>query len=194
MDAGEVPEASPEAEQSGGGSADELIELVYDDLLRMARARMGREASGSTLQPTALVHEVYLRMADQREQTWVDRTHFVALAATAMRRVLANAARDRGAQKRGGAWGRVTFDSAMLASGGEALDVLDFEAALERLGRIKERYARIVELRCFAGLGVEETAEVLGVSRTIVVREWAIAKGWLSSFLEEGEQNGERET
>ncbi|MEO0650081.1 MAG: ECF-type sigma factor [Planctomycetota bacterium] len=168
-------------------AGDELIELVYEDLQRMARARLERQAPGMTLQPTALVHEVYLKLADQREREWQNRAHFLAIAATAMRRVLLNSARDRARQKRGGAWERVTLSSGVMASDVDAVDALDFEAALAQLENVKERYARIVELRCFAGLGLEEIADTLGVGRTAVVRDWAKAKAWLRQLLEEGE-------
>lgn len=162
---------------------DELVALVYDDLRRQADAYFRREAPGATLQPTALVHEACAQLLGQRNQDWRDRGHFLAVAATCMRRILMNAARDRGRLKRGGGWERVTLSD---TPGDEqnSLALLDLDAALQRLEGVKERYARIVELRYFAGLSLAETADVLGVSTTIVGREWARARAWLEHALE----------
>lgn len=164
-------------------STEELAPLVYDDLRRLAAAYFQREAPGVTLQPTALVNEACLQLLGQRQQDWASKGHFLAVAATAMRRILMNAARDRGRQKRGGAWDRVTLADAG-GDAGQTLGVLDLDAALERLGARNERYLRIVELRYFAGLSLEETAEVLGTSRATLVREWARARAWLEDALE----------
>ena len=164
-------------------STEELTPIVYDDLRRLADAYFQREAPGPTLQPTALVNEACVQLLGQRNQDWENRGHFLAVAATCMRRILMNAARDRGRQKRGGEWDRVT----LAAAGNDVhgtVSVLDLDAALERLGERNERYVRIVELRYFAGLGLDETAQVLGVGRTTIVREWAKARAWLEDALE----------
>lgn len=162
----------------------ELASLVYDDLRAMAGGFFRREAPGATLQPTALVHEAYLRLVGQMEGGWQNRAQFLAVAATAMRRVLANAARDRSRQKRGGDVDRVTLTGNEPSGPGLELDLLDLDDALEALARVKERYARIVELRYFAGLSIGEVADVLGVSRTIVDREWARARAYLAEHLD----------
>ena len=163
-------------------SAEELAPLVYDDLRRVAARYFQREAPGATLQPTALVNEACIQLLGQRNQDWESRGHFLAIAATSMRRILLNAARDRGRQKRGGDWERVT-----LGDGGEAqprsVALIDLDAALEKLASVSERYVQIIELRYFAGLTLDETAQVLGVSRTIIVREWAKARAWLETTL-----------
>lgn len=163
-------------------STDELTPLVYDDLRRLASSYFRREPAGITLQPTALVHEACLQLLGQRNQSWENRAHFMALAATAMRRVLVDAARDRGRLKRGGGRARVTLSEA----GGEGpvtVSLIDLDGALERLAGVSERYVRIIELRYFAGLGLEETAQVLGVGRSTIVREWAQARAWLEEAL-----------
>jgi RNA polymerase sigma-70 factor (ECF subfamily) len=164
-------------------STAELSSLVYDDLRRLADAYFQRETPGLTLQPTALVHEACAQLLGQRNQDWDNRGHFLAVAATCMRRILMNAARDRGRQKRGGDWELVTLQDGP-GQAEHSLGLLDLEAALQRLEGIKERYARIVELRYFAGLSLAETADVLGVSTTVVSRQWAKARAWLEHALE----------
>lgn len=163
-------------------STEELAPVVYDDLRRLALAYFRKEAPGVTLQPTALVHEACLQLLGQRNQSWESRAHFMSLAATAMRRILIDAARTRARQKRGGGRERVTLGE---AGSSQALDVsvLDLDAALERLAGVSERYVRIVELRYFAGLDLDETADVLGVGRSTIVREWAKARAWLQDAL-----------
>lgn len=168
-------------------SGEELAPVVYEDLRRLAHSLFRREKPGITIQPTALVHEGYLRLADQRNSEWESRAHFLSVAATAMRRILANAARDRQAVKRGGAAVRVTLTGREPEHDSEDLFLLDLEQALEALARIKERYARIAELRYFAGLSVDETARVLGVSPTVIDRDWSKAKAHLALFFEEGQ-------
>lgn len=164
-------------------SAEELAPLVYDDLRRLAANYFRREAPGATLQPTALVNEACIQLLGQRNQGWESRGHFLAVAATAMRRILLNAARDRGRRKRGGDWERVTLGEAGAADA-RTLSLIDLDAALERLAQVSEQYVRIIELRWFAGLTLDETAEVLEVSRKTVVREWAKARAWLEAALE----------
>ncbi len=166
-------------------SSRELAALVYDDLRSMARRLFARESPALTLQPTALVHEVFLRLVDQNvEEGWRNRAQFLAIASRCMRRLLANAARDRGREKRGGALERVTLTGHEPEAPEQEIDALDLEAALDELAKVKERYARIVEMRYFAGLTVPEVAAVLGVSTTIVDREWSKARAWLALKLE----------
>ena len=167
-------------------TTEELAPLVYEDLRRLADGFLRRERRGMTLQPTALVNEAYMRLAGQ--QSWENRGHFLALAATAMRRVLLNAARDRKREKRGGDRDRVTL-SALDPQGPDntrAVDLIDLDAALQKLNRTNPRYVRVIELRYFAGLTLEETAESLGVTRTVIVREWARARAWLEEHLGDG--------
>ncbi len=163
---------------------DDLVPLVYEDLRRLAAGYMQREPAGHSLQPTALVHEAYLRLIDQRQVQWRNRAHFFGVAAGMMRRILVDHARRRLADKRGGAWERVTLvgdEVATADSGG--VDVLALHEALEHLAIFDPRQARIVELRYFGGLTIEEAAEVVGISEATVVREWTIAKAWLRADL-----------
>jgi RNA polymerase sigma factor (TIGR02999 family) len=159
-------------------SADDLAARVYNELLRLAAAHMRREAPGQTLQATALVHEVYLRLADAGTP-WHDERHFVGIAARSMRQILVDRARARGAQKRWAGLNRVSLsDSLAVAADPEAmLPALD--QALERLEQIDAEQARIVELRFFAGLTVEEAADALGISPATLKRRWSLARAWL---------------
>jgi RNA polymerase sigma factor (TIGR02999 family) len=161
-----------------------LLPLVYEDLRRMAARYMHREPAGHPLQATALVHEAYVRLIDQRRVKWRNRAHFFGVAAGMMRRILVDQARLRRAEKRGGGWERVTLagDEA-AAAGPDPIDVLSLHESLERLAAFDPQQERIVELRYFGGLTIEETAEVLGVSDATVVREWTIAKAWLQADL-----------
>ena len=164
-------------------SLDELVPLLYDDLRRLAAAHMRREPAGHSLQPTALVHETYVRLVDQRQARWVSRAHFFGAAAGVMRRILVDLARTRRADKRGGQLTRVTLVEDVAADGPTEIDVLALHQALERMAAFSPRQERIVELRYFGGLTIEETAEVLGISDATVVREWTVAKAWLRSAL-----------
>lgn len=169
------------------GSAEaleDLVPLVYDDLRRMAAGYMQRERAGHALQPTALVHEAYVRLIDQRQVKWRNRAHFFGVAAWMMRRILVDQARVRRAEKRGGGWERVTLAADELSlDGPDQVDVLALHEALERLATFDPRQERIVELRYFGGLTIEETAEVMALSAATVVREWTIAKAWLRADL-----------
>ncbi|MEO8563573.1 MAG: sigma-70 family RNA polymerase sigma factor [bacterium] len=166
-------------------AGERLLPLVYDELHRQAARAMRREDEAHTLQATALVHEAYLRLVDQRRVEWKSRAHFFGVAAQAMRRVLVDHARGRLAEKRGGAMQRVTLgDAGAHASADPELDVLALHEALERLAALDPEQARLVELRYFGGLGIEETAEALGVSGATVKREWAVARAWLRRELE----------
>ena len=166
---------------------DHLMPVVVDDLRRVARAYLRHQSPGLTLQPTALVNEAYLRLAGSRAQTWEGRVQFFAYAATAMRRILVNHLRDKRAAKRGGLEVQVSIEDVfeLPASGGSSreADLLDLDAALSELARLDERQARIVELRYFGGLSVEETAETLSISTRTVKREWHTARLWLLRAL-----------
>ena len=157
---------------------DELAQLVYDELRRLAGGYMRRERPGQTLQATALVHEAYMRLAQSR-QVWTDKNHFVAIAARSMRQILVERARARGAQKRWAGMNRVTLSETLIGAAHEDAMLPALDEALERLEEIDEEQARIVELRYFVGLSNEETAETLGLSAATVKRRWALARAWL---------------
>ena len=151
---------------------------MYDELKQMARRHVARER-GQTLQATALVHEAYMRLVDQRSVSWQNRAHFFAIAARLMRRILMNRARRRHAAKRGGAAADLSVDDVEIESGEAAFDLVPLDAALTRLETVDPRQGRIVELRFFGGLSIEETAEALEISPATVKREWRTAKAWL---------------
>jgi RNA polymerase sigma-70 factor, ECF subfamily len=161
-----------------------LVPLVYEDLRRIAGGYMGREPAGHALQPTALVHEAYVRLIDQRRVKWRNRAHFFGVAAGMMRRILVDHARLRRAEKRGGGWERITLaDQPADGTTPDVVDLLTLNESLERLAAFDPQQERIVELRYFGGLTIDETAEVLGISAATVVREWTIAKAWLRADL-----------
>jgi RNA polymerase sigma factor (TIGR02999 family) len=164
---------------------DDLMPLVYADLHRVAAGYMRRENEGHALQPTALVHEAYVRLVDQHQVKCRNRAHFFGVAAGMMRRILVDHARRRLAEKRGGGLEQVTFveDEEVAADTPKAIDVLALHDSLERLAAFDPQQERIVELRYFGGLTIEEAAEVIGISRATVVREWTIAKAWLRADL-----------
>ena len=157
----------------------ELLPLVYGELRRVAGAYMRRERSGQTLQPTALVHEAYLRLVDTRRVRWESRAHFLSVAAQAMRRILVDAARARGARKRGRNPAVVPLDEAALVAPQRDASLVALDDALNALAEMDPRKGRVVELRYFGGLSVEETAAVLHVSPETVHRDWRVAKSWL---------------
>lgn len=157
---------------------DELAPLVYEELRRLARRQMAGERQGHLLQPTALVNEAFLRLVDIHQVQWRSRAHFFAIASRLMRRILVEHARGRRFQKRGGGAPHVTFDEATAAPG-TTCRIVELDDALNALATEDERKARVVELRYFGGLSVEETAEVLGVSPETVMRDWKYAKHWL---------------
>ena len=158
---------------------DTLVPLVYDELRRQASRYLRRERVGHTLQTTALIHEAYLRLIDQKNVHWQNRAHFFGIAAQLMRRILVDHARTKKRAKRGGSIIRVSFDVANAMAQGQDLDIVALDEALERFAEIDEQQARIVELRFFSGLSVNETAEVLGISPATVKRDWSMAKAWL---------------
>ena len=162
----------------------ELLPLVDAELRRLAKAYMARERQGHTLQATALVNEAFIRLIDTGNVAWNDRAHFLGIAARLMRRVLIDHARARGMKKRGAAAYLVPLDDDMAISPAPNIDVLALDAALEALSRIDERKARVIEMRFFGGMTVEETAEVLKVSTDTVKRDWKMAKLWLLKKLD----------
>lgn len=168
------------------GALERLTPLVEAELRRLARAYMRRERREHTLQTTALVNEAFLRLTDARRVRWQDRAHFVGIAACLMRRVLVDHARTRGARKRGGDARRVTLDDGLAVAAEPAMDVVALDRALSALAAADARKGRVIELRFFGGLSVEETAEVLGVSPDTVRRDWRLAKLWLLRELEGG--------
>ncbi|HEU4432895.1 MAG TPA: sigma-70 family RNA polymerase sigma factor [Pyrinomonadaceae bacterium] len=164
---------------------DELMPLVYEELRRMARQCMRGERAGHTLQTTALVNEAYLRLVNSSRVHWQDRAHFFAIASQLMRRVLVDEARKRHNLKRGGEYTRVTVDQVELSSQPRDLDLLALDQALDGLAEFAPRKSKVVELRFFGGLSIEETALVMGISIDIVKREWRTAKLWLLQELSE---------
>src|SRR6266545_894197 len=156
-----------------------LMSVVYEELHRLARRYMRNESPGHTLQTSALVHEAFIRLVDQRNVHWQNRAHFFGIAAQMMRRILVDHARTKKRAKRGGSDVRVSLSEATLKTQGQDLDIVALDEALERLAAIDEQQSRIVELRFFSGLTVEETAEVLAISPATVKRDWSMAKAWL---------------
>jgi RNA polymerase sigma factor (TIGR02999 family) len=166
---------------SGGdqGAMDQLMPLVYRELHRLARSYLRRQRPGHTLQPTALVHEAYLRLVDEKNIRWQNRAHFFGLAATMMRCILIDYARNREAVKRGGRTRKLSLTLADQVARQPQYDLIALDDALRSLAAIDARQSRIVELRFFGGLDIEETAEVLQVSQATVKRDWRMAKAWL---------------
>jgi RNA polymerase sigma factor (TIGR02999 family) len=167
------------------GARDELLPLVYQELHRLAHQYMSRERPGHVLQTSALVNEAFLRLIDQRDVQWQNRAHFVGLAGQMMRRILVDYARNRAYLKRGGSAIQVSLDEELIVSEERSADVVALDDALESLARLDERKSRLVELRFFGGLSIEETAEVLGVSPGTVMRDWTLAKAWLRREMSE---------
>ena len=166
---------------------DEMTPLLYEELRRVARRFLAVERADHTLEPTALVHEAYLRLVDQRQVDWRNRAQFLGLAASMMRRILINHAQAHHAAKRGGYAGKVTLNDALGVFTQPHLDVLELNRSLEELGRLDGQQARVVELRYFGGLSIDETAEVLGISPATVKREWGTARLWLLQQMQGGE-------
>ena len=184
---GESPAQLLERATTGDAqAASRLMPLVYDELRRLAASYLRRERHGQTLQATALVHEAYVRLIGPGDRPWTGRTHFLAIAALSMRQVLVDRARRRGAAKRGGAAQRLTLDDAMLAAPDPAggVDLVALDDALTRLEALDRQQARIVELRYFGGLTVEETADAIGISPATVKRHWTLARAFLKRALD----------
>jgi len=162
---------------------DKLMPAVYDELRRQAARYLRREQAGHTLQTTALIHEAYVRLVDQRNVQWQNRAHFFGIAAQMMRRILVDHARTKKRAKRGGSVIKVSLADATLPVNERDLDVVALDEALNRLAEIDEQQSRVVELRFFSGLTVEETAEVMNISPATVKRDWSMAKAWLHREL-----------
>lgn len=163
-----------------------LMPIVYEELHRLAARYMRREKPGQTLQATALVHDVYLRLLQDSKLSWQNRAHFFGIAARSMRQILVERARARRAAKRGGSRVRVTLDPGLMAATPQGLDLEVLDDALTRLGKLDPELARVVEVRFFGGLSIEEAAEALDVSPATVKRRWTTAKAWLARDLGEG--------
>lgn len=174
-----VRELAERVSRHDGEALAELMPLVYDELRLLARGYLGRERRAFTLQPTALVNEACLRLLKDRKQDWRTRAQVIGIAAMSMRQILIEAARARHAQKRGGERARVTLDEGLVADEARTVDVLAVDAALHKLAAIDAQQARLVELRFFGGLTVEESAAALGISPATVKRHWAVARAWL---------------
>ena len=183
-------EPARRASRQDGEALSELMPLVYDELRRLARGYLGRERRAFTLQPTALVNEACLRLLKDRKQDWRTRAQVIGIAAMSMRQILIEAARARNAQKRGGELARVTLDEGLVAGDPRNVDLLAVDAALHKLAAIDAEQARLVELRFFGGLTIDESAEVLGVSPATVKRHWAVARAWLQREITGGDPDG----
>lgn len=187
MDASEFADILNAAAAGNASALDRLFPLVYQDLRQRAAGYLRGERPGHTLQPTALAHEAYLRLVGQRDYPWKNRAHFMAMAARAMRSILVDHARKRNAQKRGGGQSPVAIHTTLVVEGGPPVGFDDLDRALVDLARLSERQARVVELRYFGGLSIEETGEALGISPMTVKRDWATARAWLYRELSGGE-------
>ena len=171
-------------EQGEAGASEQLLPIVYDELRRLASARLASEKPGQTLQPTALVHEAYLRLVDtERVQTWNSRGHFFGAAAEAMRRILVDRARKKNALKRGGAHRRVVLSDALEVEGPDNATILAVNDAVERLAADEPDVAELVKLHFFAGMTLDETAEALSMSRATTYRKWSYARACLKAAL-----------
>jgi RNA polymerase sigma factor (TIGR02999 family) len=176
----------------GGGdqsALEHLTPLVYEELHSLARRHMSRENEGHTLQATALIHEVYLRLVEFQSVRWQDRAHFFAVCARMMRRILVDFARSRDSLKRGGSGEKVTLQEGLIPSPDAPQQLLALEEALTKLGQVDPRKSSVVELRFFGGLTVKETAEVLKLSPDTVMRDWSLARGWLLREMEQGQRH-----
>ncbi len=179
-----------EIRRGNESALDELLPVVYGELRRIAARYLHRERDDHTLQPTALVNEAYLRLVDQRQQDWRNRAHFFAVAAQAMRRILIDHARSRGKAKRGGGAYKVPLDDVLALAEERPEEMIALDDALRALAAVDPRKSRVVELRFFGGLSVEETAEALGVSEMTVMRDWSMARAWLHREMSGGTQGG----
>lgn len=181
---GSITRFLSDMKRDGHDSYNELLPLVYDELRRLADSYLGKERGNHTLQPTALVHEAYLRLMGQKQIDWQNRAHFFGVSARLMREILIDHARGKNRQKRGGGFQtRIALDAAVSFANKQELDVIAVDEALSKLEKLDEKQARIVEMKFFGGLTVEEIAEVLDVSPASVKREWATAKLLLHKML-----------
>lgn len=173
-----------ELNQGNDAALTELMPLLYAELKRLAGHYLRQERPNHTLQATALVHETYIRLVDQRQQQWQNKSQFVRVAANMMRRILVDHSRGRRAEKRGGDAAKVLLEEGSLVTKGRAADVIAVDEALERLAAIDPQQARLVELRFFGGLSIEEAARAMGVSPATVKRDWNVAKAWLAREMQ----------
>jgi RNA polymerase sigma factor (TIGR02999 family) len=181
-------------EQGDARATEQLLPLVYEELRRLAAQKMSQEPPGQTLQATALVHEAYIRLVEAKDQSWNSRGHFFKAAAEAMRRILVESARSKGRLKRGGNRERVSLDDVDMAVGGVPEDVVALDEALTKLAEDKPLMVKAIELRYFAGLTLEQIAEILGVSERTVSSYWTYAKAWLYREITEKELGPSRPT
>lgn len=182
-DPGEVTQLLLELKRGNKTAEERLIPLVYGELRRIARIHLRREGPQHSLQPTALVHEAYIRLTGAKDVDWHNRSHFFAVSATIMRRILVDHARNSHARKRGDGWDAVSLNEGILPSPDRAPEILALDGALERLAQLDERQSKIVELRFFAGMNEDETGVALGISSRTVKRDWRLAKAWLFKEL-----------
>jgi len=183
---GEVTRLLAELSRGNRSAESELIPLVYDELRRIAARFMKQERPDHTLQATAVVHEAYLKLVKQQNVNWQSKAHFLAVAASVMRRVLLDYARSHGREKRGGAHADLPLDEALVFCRQRSDELIELDQALSRLAEVDQRQNQVVELRYYGGLTVEETAAVLGVSPKTVKREWSVARAWLHREIRTG--------
>lgn len=186
----EVTQVLDDLTRGDAGSISRLLPLVYEELRRLADSYLREERPDHTLQGTALVHEAFLRLVDQKDAKWQSRAHFYRVAAMAMRRILVNHARDRKRIKRGGGQPKLSLDDIETQAGSLSPDLPALDEALTKLGAFDQRKAQIVELRYFAGITIEESARILEISPTQLKREWTLAKAWLLRELRRGDACG----
>ena len=179
----DITEILDRLEAGDHAAHDALLEAVYDQLRALAESSMRQERPGHTLQPTALVHEAYMKLVDQTRVNWQGKTHFCAVAAQAMRRILVDHARWKNREKRGGAWRRIALHDAFLLTRDDHLDAAALHEALEKMRRLDERQAKVVELRLFGGMLNEQIADMLDISKRTVEREWRMGQAWLRREL-----------
>jgi RNA polymerase sigma-70 factor, ECF subfamily len=183
-DAGTVTRLLRDFQPGDDAKASRLLDLIYPELKKLARSRFQGERRGHVLEPTALVHEAYLRLVEHEHHNWESRSHFYAAAANVMRRILIDCARARNAERRQGEQTAISLDDATGVAGGQSTDLLDLDQALSELEALSPRQARVVELRYFAGLSVPEVARALNVNPRSIDRDWATARAWLRARLE----------
>jgi RNA polymerase sigma factor (TIGR02999 family) len=184
---GDTPDSPAVSDNAGPAAAESLFPLLYDELRRIAHRQLAVERPGHTLSTTALVHEAYVKLADQTRAQFESRAHFLAVAAQAMRRILVTHARKVRAEKRGGTWHRLDLDQVDIPVGERAEALVMLDGALDRLAALNARLSQVVECRFFGGMTEAETASALGVTERTVRRDWVKAKGWLLTDLESGD-------
>ncbi|MCL2641809.1 MAG: sigma-70 family RNA polymerase sigma factor [Phycisphaerales bacterium] len=182
----DVTQALKQIKQGDGNAANKLLPLVYEEIRAIARHYLAHERADHTLQPTALIHEAYMKLVDHNRVDWQGRGHFFAVAALAMRRILTDHARKHLSEKRGGGRTRVELNENVALSPQKNEDVLALDEALEKLAKLSPRQAKVVELRFFAGLSVKEVANILNISKRTVEGDWTFARAWLSRELRSG--------